>query len=70
MAKKEFEVGEVFQCGLAMLKCVEATDTGVLSCTGCSLKELCNECIEDLIGECKKTHREDKTDVIFVSVEE
>lgn len=65
-----FKVGEVFQCGLVKLKCVEATDTGVLSCTGCFLKELCNECIEYLIGECKKAHREDKADVIFVKVEE
>lgn len=68
MAKKEFKVGETFQCGLVKLKCVKAEET---ICEGCFLDDICefySQC-NALIGCCDAS-REDKTDVIFVKVEE
>lgn len=69
MAKKEFEVGEVFQCGLVKLKCVES---GTYNCDGCFLDDCCETDIQcvNIVGLCGSINREDKTDVIFVSVEE
>lgn len=69
MAKKEFKVGEEFQCGLVKLKC---TKSG-FSCDGCYFLGSSWDCrvINRLItGTCIKPEREDKTDVIFVKVEE
>lgn len=68
MAKKEFKIGEVFQCGLVWLKCKKAFN-------GCDLCFLCEGIIfqddcKVLVGECGKRERKDNTDVIFVEVEE
>lgn len=68
MTKKEFEVGEVFQCGLVRLK-VEKEKNG---CTGCIFIGVGGACkiAGILAGNCTSEEREDNTDVIFVSVEE
>lgn len=63
MAKKEFKVGEVFQCGLIMLKCVKSGR----KCDGCYFMGGCKNTIT---GRCAKESREDGNDVIFVKVEE
>lgn len=68
MEKKEFKVGEVFQCGLVKL----IVKNGIKSkCNGCVFceKENCNS-IRFLVGDCDSRFREDKTDVIFKKVEE
>lgn len=68
MAKKEFKVGEVFQCGMVKLR-VENDDLG--SCDGCYLDELdCYGQLSNLVGTCHYSDREDKQDVIFVKAEE
>lgn len=68
MKKKEFKVGEVFQCGLVKLKCSNLYD----GCQGCFFDKFMTdgEDCKLLIGECNGMYREDKTDVIFVKVEE
>ena len=68
MAKTQYQVSEVFQCGLVKLKCIKAE--GAI-CEGCYLDEICefySQC-NALIGYCDAS-REDKTDVIFVKVKE
>lgn len=71
MAKKEFKIGEVFQCGLAKLKVQKAKEKGRKGCIGCVLNGS-GHChfAEDYFGGCTSEEREDKTDVIFVKVEE
>lgn len=68
MAKKEFKIGETFQCGLIKLKC----EKGICeSCANCNFryKDDCSVFF-DFTGSCNASDREDKTDVIFVKVEE
>lgn len=69
MAKKEFKVGEVFQLGLVKLR-VEKSYMGF--CKGCFFRSSFYDCnsIETLTGECHHDEREDKTDVIFVKMED
>ena len=69
MAKKEFNVGETFQCGLVKLKVVKKKKIG--TCIGCDLLglEYCTA-VQEFIGSCYHAYRQDKTDVIFVKVEE
>lgn len=64
MAKKEFAVGEEFQCGLIKLKIIKAK----YWCEGCYFRD--KKCLKlgDIIGPCGQD-RKDKTDVIFVKVE-
>lgn len=70
MAKKEFKVGEVFQCGLIKLK-VEKVRSIAGCCDGCFFHFCClKETVRTIAGPCARTHREDKTDVVFVKVEE
>lgn len=66
MPKKEFKIGEVFQCGLVKLKCVEAKREKY--CTGCFF-EANEDCASRIVGNCSFSCREDNTDVIFVKVE-
>lgn len=71
--KKEFKVGEIFQCGLVKLKVEKANYGGWGSrCNDCEFQ--CLSCdfysYEDYLGECKADLREDKTDVIFKKVED
>lgn len=69
MKRKEFKVGEVFTCGLVKLRC-EKIET--YYCDGCFLNDVCETqgCCKELVGECGSMNREDKTDVIFVKVED
>lgn len=67
MEKKEFQIGEVFQFGLLKLKCVKPYDIHK-RCSHCFLVD-CYQCM-DIVGNCIHNIREDKTDVIFVKVEE
>ena len=73
--KKEFKVGEVFQCGLVKLRCEESQE--IRKCFKCFF---CDKYLYDcdvdysIKGEmgcfCNAGDREDRTDVIFVKVEE
>lgn len=69
--KKEFKIGETFQCGLVKLR-VEMSDENSLSpCSECFFSgSCCIDRIEKAIGSCAWEKRKDKTDVIFVKVEE
>lgn len=67
MAKKEFKIGEEFQCGHVKLRVEKST-----ICQGCFFNNpMCN-CAGNsyFIDSCISHQREDKTDVIFVEVEE
>lgn len=69
MKKKEFAVGEVFQFGLKKLKAKKFIGDKQ-RCELCAL--YCTDC-EDLYGftgSCIGESRSDKTNVIFVEVEE
>lgn len=70
MAKKEFKIGEVFQCGLIKLKCVESIDE-LNPCKECVLASHVG-CVGaiGILGGCSAFNREDETNVIFVKVEE
>lgn len=65
MPKTEFAVGEEFQCGLVRLKVEEGK-----GCENCYFRasENCSF-LENIIGECAQSHREDKTSIIFKKVE-
>lgn len=71
MAKKEFKVGEVFQCGLVKLK-VEKVKGNNHLCNGCFFNNSMHECENNkyFIGSCSSKGREDKNNVIFVKVED
>lgn len=66
--KTEFEVGEVFQCGLMKLKCVEGK-----RCTDCFFDKFDDikhgDCL-DIIGACWDEDRKDGKEVIFVKAED
>lgn len=72
MAKKEFNIGEVFQCGLVKLKVEKAEYSGCDGCHKCFIYKNHIDCelVESILGECEAENREDKTDVIFVKVDE
>lgn len=71
MKKKEFQVGEIIKLGFITLK-VEQGD-GV-NCNKCFFSRICNQKCEkdviEMVGGCVPSEREDKTDVIFVKVED
>lgn len=73
MAKKEYKIGEVFQCGLIKLK-VEKAQNPRDPCRECFIGKLTGNsdcfCFEPIVGECTCYDREDKTSVVFVKVEE
>lgn len=65
MAKKEFAVGERFQCGLVTLECVEES-----TCKRCFFDQCeCFGNFSSIIGECDKT-RSDHKNVIFKQVKD
>lgn len=68
MEKKEYKVGETFQCGIVKLKVSNLCD----SCRGCFFDKIMSdgEDCKLLVGECNGIRREDGTDVIFVKVED
>lgn len=71
MKKKEFKVGEVFQCGLIKLKVEKASKDCLCNrCFGCVFFNRSCSGSMLLTGSCVAEWREDKTDVIFVEVEE
>lgn len=66
--RKEFNIGEMFHLGLHKLK----VNLWKGYCSHCYLNHICrtmDQC-KELVGNCRKENREDKTDVIFVKVEE
>ena len=68
MEKKEFKIGEEFQFGLKKLKCVKSDGN---MCRSCELKVIdCCLGIEKFIGGCAKAERIDRTNVMFIKVEE
>lgn len=62
--KKEFSIGEEFDCGLIRLRREESGN----SCTGCYFDRSIDYYPFDIIGQCSKTARTDSKDVIFVEV--
>lgn len=66
--KKEFQIGEVFQFGLFMLK-VKKPEIGL--CRGCIFNSGFYDCdsITDFTGSCSCCEREDKTSVIFAKID-
>lgn len=67
MGKKEFQIGEEFQFGHKRLRCER--DIEKCLCKGCVFRGVsCGGFIADCVGECSKSMRTDKTDVIFVEV--
>lgn len=69
MQKKEFKIGEEFQCGMVKLKCAKSS----FSCDGYYFLGSSLDCrvINRMItGDCIKSERKDNSDVIFVEVEE
>lgn len=62
MKKKEFKIGETFQCGLVKLKCIEAYDS---TCKGCYFEDIFETQCQSFIGNCGMIDRDDKKDVIF-----
>lgn len=73
MQKKEFKIGEVFQCGLVKLKCEKEIDEEAL-CRKCFFyrneEYFCNDITKEISGECDMNYRLDNQGVIFVKVEE
>lgn len=71
MKRKEFKVGEVFNCGLVKLKAVKY-NIDSRPCLHCFIGGLTSDCrvFKQVIGECIALKREDNTDVIFVKVDE
>lgn len=71
MKKKEFKVGEVFKHNFYKLKCVKSK---MGMCDGCFFDNgiRCTQSENEYkdIGSCYFEDRDDKTDVIFVKVEE
>lgn len=72
MDKKEFAIGERFQCGLVTLKVVEArSKNGHNGCNGCcfNLDVICyRSCDNRIVGHCKSYNRSDNKNVIFKQV--
>lgn len=71
MSKNEFKIGEVFQCGLIKLKAEKAPKDSLCNrCFGCVFFNRSCSGSMILTGSCMAEYREDKTDVVFVKVNE
>lgn len=71
MEKEEFKVGEVFQYGLAKLRCEKSGIKDTDRCLQCDLyDDWEGTCCGFWSGNCDRREREDKTDVVFKKVEE
>lgn len=72
MVKKKFKVGEVFQFGKSQLKVIKAIGSGPWRCEGCYLIDICSKLyqLNINVGHCNQGDRKDKTNVIFVKVED
>lgn len=66
--RTEYNIGEIFQCGLLYLQCIQQrTDLGA-SCEGCIFYNggMCVDDIEEMVGYCGERNRTDNENVIFV----
>ena len=76
MGKKEFKIGEEFQCGLTRLKCIEKNNDSAVyefdysECGSCVFRELWYVDCNIITGKCSRSNRSDKTDVIFIEVKD
>lgn len=70
MDRSEFKIGEVFQCGVVTLECIKRK-SNYSHCEGCFFSDY-GQCMDHkhVTGHCASVYREDKTDVIFIKVEE
>lgn len=69
--KTEFEVGEVFQCGLIKLKCVDNPDKRNSNpCVKCYFANMDCGDAREVTGDCESTMRVDGENVIFVKSED
>lgn len=72
MPKKEFKVGEVFQCGLVKLRVEEGK--GCCKCIFYNQKyfkcDITQPALKKFLGSCSKNERKDKNNIIFIKVEE
>ena len=67
--KTEFKIGEEFQFGLIKLKCMKEQGNDD-PCQGCYFNDNFEPlCHSDIVGDCCKLDRKDKTGVIFVRVD-
>lgn len=66
MDKKEFAIGERFQCGLVTLRVVEALDD--YDCAGCFFESMCTQGVNLFLGKCAASSRTDNKNVIFKQV--
>lgn len=67
--KKEFAVGEVFQCGLVKLVVKEQEDV-LGGCEDCIFFKQGCMCTDTILGPCEAEFREDRKEVKFIVVEE
>ena len=70
---KNMELGETIKLKNVILKCVEEHPN--YSCDGCFFDKfntcaVCDELVEELVGSCYDSEREDKMSVRFIKVEE
>ena len=63
----ERKIGEIFKYEGKKLR-VEADNDS--ECKRCYLNELCPNINKEIIGECVRIHRQDKTSVVFVEVKD
>lgn len=72
MAKKEFKVGETFQCGVVKLKVVQADIDSRDDCKKCFFREMCKGTfdIKVIVGNCCSYLRQDNNNVYFEKVED
>lgn len=66
--KKEYNIGEIFQCGLLYIQCIQQRTSLGVSCKGCMFHNsgTCVDDIEEIVGYCDEYHRSDNKNVIFV----
>lgn len=69
MEKREYKIGETFQCGLVKLKVVE---TSGLNCSKCFFYPICtalgddSSLLTEFTGGCCIADRHDKGNIIFI----
>lgn len=66
--KKEFAIGEIFQCGLIKLVVKEQEDV-LGGCEDCIFFKQGGVCTETILGPCDAEHREDRKEVKFIIVD-
>lgn len=67
MSKQEFQIGESFQYGLLLLKCIENPDKEEKTpCRNCYFSNLPCDNMIDSTGACEPERRKDGRNVIFI----